>query len=119
MLPLSFLDAVMDPSSSSLLFGADVQDAVSVQLGGVVARSQLAHLGDSSGRLILEDPLTGASAAASIVILIIASLSLVRVPSKRGKHTQTHTEQRGEKPLPNHTRLFFKPTDRKDCKPST
>jgi hypothetical protein len=30
-----------------------------VSLGGCVARSQLSHLGDSQGRLILEDPLTG------------------------------------------------------------
>jgi hypothetical protein len=42
---------------------AHLQDAVSVALGGVVPRSDLAHLsvdaGLASERLLLEDPLTG------------------------------------------------------------
>jgi len=54
--------------SPSVLPLGDVQDAVSVALGGVVSRGDLAHLvaaaadsGPASERLLLEDPLTGQS----------------------------------------------------------
>ncbi|WIA23026.1 hypothetical protein OEZ86_009941 [Tetradesmus obliquus] len=59
-------------------FGDDFdvhRDAVSVQLGGCVARSQLSHLGDSSGRLILEDPLTGRDVASGSYRIIAVQMA--------------------------------------------
>jgi hypothetical protein len=59
-----------------------------VSLGGCVARSQLSQLGDGQGRLILEDPLTGAHFAFAQFVFaccVVVCLSAVHISTTCGR----------------------------------